>query len=72
MEKTMKRVVFWLVIVISATLLWQVVRKGPTEQTTPEISYSEFLSEVEAGNVSKVTISRNEVLGNCATKGLFV
>jgi ATP-dependent Zn protease len=54
--------VFWLVTVISAFLLWQVV-KSPNRQKIPEISYSEFLSELEAGNVSKVVISKNQIDG---------
>ena len=59
----MKAVVFWLVILVSAFLLWQVVKSGPNRQATPEISYSEFLSQVEAGNVTRVTISGFEVTG---------
>jgi len=56
-----KRAVFWLVIVISASLLWQVVNSSPHRQQVPEISYSEFLSKVETGSVSKVTISKNQI-----------
>lgn len=63
MNSTVKILVFWLVIVISAGMLWQVVKSGGTQQQPPEISYSEFLSQVDAGNVLKVTISRNEVVG---------
>ena len=63
MFQTVKAVVFWLVIALSAYLLWQVVKAAPNQQKTPEISYSAFLSQVEAGNVVKVTISRNRVLG---------
>jgi cell division protease FtsH len=58
-----KATVFWLVIMLSAFLLWQVVKKSPNQQTIPEISYSEFLSQVEAGNVPKVTISNSQVNG---------
>ncbi len=63
MNSGVKAVVFWLVIMLSAFLLWQVVQKGPNQQTIPEISYSEFLSQVEAGNVAKVTISNSQVNG---------
>jgi cell division protease FtsH len=55
--------VFWLVIVISTFLLWQVVKSSPNRQKIPEISYSEFLSELETGNVSKVIISKNQIDG---------
>jgi len=55
--------VFWLVILISAFLLWQVVKAPRNQQQTLEISYSEFLSQVDAGNVVKVTVSQNQVFG---------
>jgi cell division protease FtsH len=60
---TIKTVVFWLVIVLSAFLLWQVVKSDHNAQRTPEISYSEFLSQVDGGNVAKVTISKTQVYG---------
>ena len=64
MDSSVKKVVFWLVIVISALLLWQVVKAGQNEQKIPEVSYSEFLSQVEAGDVVNVTISGNVVNGH--------
>jgi cell division protease FtsH len=63
MDSTVKTVVFWFVIVLSATLLWQVVKGGNATTAIPEISYSEFLSLVDAGNVVKVTVSRNQING---------
>lgn len=63
MNSTVKTVVFWMVIVISAFLLWHVVRSGQNDERVPEISYSEFLSQVESGNVSRVTISKSQLTG---------
>jgi cell division protease FtsH len=63
-DPSVKKVVFWLVIVISAFLLWQVVKAGQNEPKTVEVSYSEFLSQIEAGNVINVTISGNVVNGH--------
>ena len=71
MNSTVKTTVFWLVIVISAYLLWQVVKSGQNEQTVPEISYSEFLSQVESGNVSRVTISKSQVTGKYRDNRFF-
>jgi cell division protease FtsH len=61
-QSTIKTVVFWAVIVVSAYLLWQVVKSGGNVQA-PEISYSEFLSQTESGNVGKVTISGTHITG---------
>ena len=58
MHSTIKTVVFWGVIVFSAFLLWQTVAAKPSARSVPEISYSEFLTQVESGSVIKVTISR--------------
>jgi len=63
MNPAMKAVIFWAVIVVSALLLWQVVRTGSQGGAVPEISYSRFLAQVADGQVSKVTIAGNVVRG---------
>jgi len=70
MPSTVKTVVFWLVIVLSVFLLWQAIRARP-DQHIREISYSEFLSSVEASKVATVTISGNEVIGRLRDGGSF-
>jgi cell division protease FtsH len=62
-NSTVKTVIFWLVIVISAFLLWQVVRSGSSAQKEKPINFSQFLSDVDQGNVSEVTINAQEVRG---------
>jgi cell division protease FtsH len=68
---TARTALFWLVIVVSAFLLWQVARSGGTARAVPEISYSEFLARVASGQVSKVTIAGSVVLGSDAKNGSF-
>jgi len=74
-NSTIKTVIFWLVILVSATLLWQVVKSGNSRtQPATEISYSQFLTQVDAGNVVMVRISKTRadvpqrrlVSGKCA------
>jgi cell division protease FtsH len=62
-NSTVKTVIFWLVIVLSAFLLWKVVQTGSTGQKEKAINFSQFLTEVDQGNVSEVTISAQEVRG---------
>src|SRR5690242_2833462 len=58
MGNTVKTLVFWIVIAVSALLLWQVVKNGSQNtQQVPDISYSQFLSQVDSGNVAKVRIA---------------
>ncbi len=71
MNSNIKNFVFWAVVLISAFLLWQVVKAGQNEQKIPEISYSDFLSQIEAGNVVRVTISGNLVNGHYRDGGSF-
>ena len=72
MSGTMKTIVLWLVILVSAVLLWQVVKNANRNtQQVPEISYSQFLSDVDAGKVAKVTIARTTLDGSFTDGGAF-
>ena len=63
MNSTVKTVVFWLVIVFSAFLLWQVMKAGSAGQKDKEVNFSQFLTDVDQGNVKEVTITAQEVRG---------
>jgi cell division protease FtsH len=65
-NSTVKTVVFWLVIVLSAFLLWQVVKAGNGGQKEKEVNFSQFMSDVDKGNVRDVTITNMEVHGKYA------
>src|SRR5580700_101760 len=56
MNSVVRTVLFWAVIVVSAFLLWQVVRSGSSAQPVPEISHSDFLSRIASGQVGRVII----------------
>jgi cell division protease FtsH len=62
-NSTVKTIVFWLVIVLSCVLLWQVVKAGGSGSKEREVSFSEFMSQVDQGNVAEVTILNTEVRG---------
>ena len=63
MNSTVKTVVFWVVMLATALLLWQVVRTGSPSRER-ELSFSEFMNQVEQGNVGDITLySSNEVTG---------
>ncbi|HEX4489348.1 MAG TPA: ATP-dependent zinc metalloprotease FtsH [Terriglobales bacterium] len=71
MNSTVKTVIFWLVIVISAFLLWQVVRVGSNGQKEKEVNLSEFLNDVDHNNVREVTINGQEVRGKYSNDSAF-
>jgi cell division protease FtsH len=55
-NSNIKTGIFWVILACVLVLLWQVVRaaKNPTNR---EITFTEFISDVEAGKVNKVEIS---------------
>jgi preprotein translocase subunit SecG len=61
MNKVMKTVLFWIIIALCAFLLWQTAKSGGRAQAIPEISYSDFMSRVASGQISKVTITSGVV-----------
>ena len=63
---------FWAVICVSAMLLWQVGRSTPDDRKIPEIDYSRFMSDVDAGNVASVDITGTRIQGQYRdAKGAF-
>jgi cell division protease FtsH len=72
MGNTVKTLIFWIVISISALLLWQVVKNSnQSTQSVPEISYSQFLSQVDSGNVAKVRIAGSIGQGTYGDRSSF-
>jgi cell division protease FtsH len=65
-NSTVKTVVFWLAIVLSAFLLWQVVKAGTSGQKEKEVNFSQFMADVDQSKVKEVTVSSQEVHGKYA------
>jgi cell division protease FtsH len=70
-NSTVKTIIFWVVILISAVALWQVVKTANSGQKVQEINFSRFMSEVEQGTVKDVTITGMEVKGKLADGSMF-
>jgi cell division protease FtsH len=63
-NSTVKTVIFWVVILISAFMLWQfIVKAGNNGQKEKEVNFSEFMTSVDQGLVKEVTITGMEVRG---------
>src|SRR6516162_3208716 len=58
----MKTILFWILILLTAVLLYTVVQRtsGGNAQT---LAFSEFLRAVEGGNVTEVTIADSDIKG---------
>jgi cell division protease FtsH len=62
-NSTLKTVLFWGAIIVSAFLLWQVVRTGTSTQKEKEINYSQLMADVDQGTVQKVKVVGQEIHG---------
>jgi cell division protease FtsH len=70
-NSTVKTVGFWLVIVLSVFLLWQVVKAGSSGPKETEVNFSQFMSDVDQGTVKEVTITGMEVRGKKSDGSAF-
>ncbi len=61
MNSTLKSLLFWMVLVVVAVLIWNFSTNF--QQRDSVISFSEFMEKVNAGQVATVTITGSEVSG---------
>ena len=63
MNSTVKTVLFWLLIVVSAALLWEVVKGARDSQKDKEVNVTQFMTDIDSGNVRELTVNGMEVTG---------
>jgi len=55
-SSTAKTILFWMFIVLLCVVLWRMVSASGQSARQEEPSYSEFMSQVDRGNVKEVTL----------------
>jgi cell division protease FtsH len=70
-NSTVKTVLFWLLIGVSALLLWQVVKSARDSQKDAELKTSQFMNEVEQNNVQEFVVNGMEVRGKLRNGSAF-
>jgi cell division protease FtsH len=70
LNSTAKTILFWIALLLTAVLLYQVVQQTSKgrEQVFP---FSKFLQEIEHGNVKEVTISDSDIKGKLSSGDSF-
>ncbi len=63
MSSNVKTIIFWAVLIGVAVLLWAVVKQGH-QKPDRALNFSEFLNDVEAGNIKSVSINGTTVKGD--------
>ena len=61
MNTLLKNVAFWTLIILAVLFFYKFLSANRPDQV--EITFSQFMSEVEQGQVSKVGITGNEFAG---------
>jgi cell division protease FtsH len=63
LNSTAKTILFWVLILATAVLLYQVVQRT-SNHTQSTYAFSRFLTEVDHGNVKDVTIAESDITGH--------
>ena len=61
MNSTLKRVLFWLVLVVVGVLVWTFSTNFKTHERP--VAFSDFMADVDSGKVETVTITGHEIAG---------
>ncbi len=64
MNSTVKTIIFWVFILACLVLLWQIVQKSSGMKNDKEVSFSQFMQDVQGNRVSDVTVVNDEVHGH--------
>jgi cell division protease FtsH len=59
-----KNIVFWAIIIVAVLFFYKFLSANRPDQI--ELTFTQMMGEVEAGRVSKVTITGNEIIGEYA------
>jgi cell division protease FtsH len=61
-NSAVKNIVFWVVMVVTALLIWEVVRSS-TAASIQELTFTSFVNEINRDNVREVQITGSDVSG---------
>ncbi|MGZ4867887.1 MAG: ATP-dependent zinc metalloprotease FtsH [Candidatus Angelobacter sp.] len=71
MNSTFKTVILWVTLVAVAVVLWRMIQGGPNAGKDQEIAYTQFMSELNQGNVVDVTIEGNVARGKLRNGSVY-
>src|SRR5947208_16224859 len=70
LNSTAKTILFWVLILATAVLLYSVVQRTST-RNAQAIQFSRFLTEIEHDGVKDVTIADSDITGHLASGESF-
>ncbi|HTZ73750.1 MAG TPA: ATP-dependent zinc metalloprotease FtsH [Candidatus Aquilonibacter sp.] len=60
MNSAVRNILFWVLMILLAVVLWQMASRGGQSGHEDQPSYSEFLTKLDAGDVKQVTINLSQ------------
>ena len=69
MNTTLRSLLFWMVLVVVGVLIWNFSTAFQPRAT--DLDFSEFVRQVDAGQVARVTITGNEITGTTTSNESF-
>ena len=69
MNSTLRSLVFWMVLVVVVVLIWNVSTQF--QAADDSVTFSDFLRQVDAGEVQSVELTGNEITGSLAGGSRF-
>jgi cell division protease FtsH len=70
-NSTFKTVILWVTLVAVAVVLWRMIQGGPNAGKDQEIAYTQFMSELNQGDVADVTIEGNVARGKLKNGSMY-
>ena len=71
MNSTVKTVLFWALIIVSAVLLYQLVKTARDSQKDAELDFTQFMNHIDQGDVHELTVDGMQVRGKLKDGSAF-
>ena len=69
MNSTTRSLLFWMALVVVVAVIWNL--SNPFRTPSDEVAFSEFMRQVQSGQVNSVELSGNEIVGTSTSGDLF-
>ena len=69
MNSTTRSLLFWMALVVVVAVIWNL--SNPFRTADNEVAFSEFMRQVQSGQVNSVELSGNEIVGTSTSGDLF-
>ena len=69
MNSTLRSLLFWMVLVVVGVLIWNVSTRF--QQNDRSVTFSDFMSQVEAGQIARVVVTGQEIRGTTTSNETF-